>query len=122
MNDPHGVLEIKCPATAKDNSLEELSKSSNFFLHKAGGEFHLKRNYYQVQGQMHITHHKWCDFVVWTPRASEMVVERIVYDPEFWDKMYPRLRAFYFGSMLPELASPRYPSCKHVRDTITDAQ
>ena len=123
MNDPHGVLEIKCPATAKDTSLEELSKSSKFFLNKADDEFHLKKKnnyYYQVQGQMHITQRTWCDFVVWTPRASEMVVERIAYDSEFWGRMYPKLKAFYFGSMLPELASPRFPSSKHIRDTIND--
>ena len=31
MTDPHGVLEIKCPATAKDTSLEKLWRSSKFF-------------------------------------------------------------------------------------------
>ena len=30
--------------------------------------------------QLHITQRTWCDFVVWTPQASEMVVERIAYD------------------------------------------
>ena len=122
-NDPHGVLEIKCPASAKETSLEELSKSSSFFLHKTGNEYHLKKNniyYYQVQGQMHVTQRTWCDFVVWTPRDSEMVIERIEYKPEFWGEMYLKLQTFYFNSMLPELASPRYPSCKHVRNNFTN--
>ena len=37
-----------------------------------------------------------------------MVVERIVYDSEFWGRMHPKLKTFYFGSMLQELASLRY--------------
>ena len=35
------------------------------------------------------------------------------YDYEFWGRIYPKLRVFYFGFMLPELASPRH---------LTDAQ
>ena len=76
MNDPDGVLEIKSPATAKDTSLKELSKSLRFFLYKAGDGFHLKKKnyYYQVQSQMHITQRSWCNFVVWTPHTLEVVV------------------------------------------------
>ena len=51
---------------------------------------------------------------------SEMVVERIVYDSEFWGRMHPKLKTFYFGSMLQELASLRYPLCKVVQDNATN--
>ena len=122
MTDPHGVLEIKCPASAKEQTLYNLSANSNFFLYQTNDHLQLKTShkyYYQVQGQMRITKRAWCDFVVWTPRASDLHIERIFYQPDLWDTtMYPKLRKFYFCSMLPELASPRYHSCKNVRDTL----
>ena len=69
-DDPYGLLEIKCPARAEKTSLLDLATKkevcSSFFLDK---NLLLKRNhtyYYQVQGQLHITCHSYCDFVVWT--------------------------------------------------------
>ena len=123
MADPLGLLEVKCPASANDTLLKDLCHKSNFFLNFSDtNNFQLKTNhnyYYQVQGQMHITKRAWCDFVVWSPCETNLHVERILYKPQIWEKtMYPKLEQFYFGSMLPELASPRYPSSKKVRDTI----
>ena len=85
MNDPHGVLEIKCQQQLKILRWR-CRLTLLIFLYKDGNDFHLKNNnyYYQVQGQMHITQRTWCDFVIWTPQASEMVVERIAYDSQFW--------------------------------------
>jgi len=31
--------------------------------------------------------------------------------------MYPKLQQFYLGSMLPEFASPCYPSIKNICET-----
>lgn len=125
MPNPCGVLEVKCPASAKDKSLRELCIKPNFFLSlQANNTMKLKANHsyhYQVQGQMHITQRMWCDFFVWTPRVADYHIERIFYKPELWENiMYPKLRKFYFCSMLPELASPRYPSCQRVRDTLKE--
>lgn len=103
--------------------MEELcSNKSSFFFQNCDGQFKLKEKhsyYYQVQGQLHITNWKWCDFVVWDPQATEkLIIERILYNENFWKlSMYPKLKQFYLGSMLPELASPRYPSTKTVRET-----
>ena len=68
---------------------------------------------------MHITNRKWCDLVVWNPQATDkLIIVRIEYEDKFWKvSMFPKLKHFYMGSMLPELASPRYPSTKAVRET-----
>ena len=122
MSDPFGVLEVKCPASGKDIPLKQLCNNSNFFLTMDNNHLKLKRKhnyYYQVQEQMHITNRIWYDFVVWTPRESELHVERIFYDSHLWEQtIYPKLQKFYFTSMLLELASPRYPSRKKVQDTL----
>ena len=58
INDPYGLLEVKCPASAESTSLEELCGKSNFFLKYDDGKFHLKKShdyYCQIQGQLHVT-------------------------------------------------------------------
>ena len=110
---PCGLLEIKCPARAETISLLDLCtkaeyKPSAFFLQYKDGTYHLKKShdyYYQVQGQLYITGRPWCDFVVWTPTFTS--IECIWFDGVLWSKkMYPRLKAFYMNSLLPELANP----------------
>ena len=106
---PSQGLEIKCPATAKDTFLEQLAGSLNFFLHKAGDGFYLKKTnnyYYQVQGQLHTIRIIWCDFVVGTLCISEMVVERIAYDSEFWGRMYPKLNTFTLAPCCQNCMAP----------------
>jgi len=67
------LVEIKCPASAKDMTPEEginskKIKSFNILDEK----LHLKRTdnyYYQVQGQLHITRRMYCYFCIWTPKG-----------------------------------------------------
>ena len=127
-DNPDGLVEIKCPFRAVDTSLLDLCtkpelKTSNFCLEYKSdtGHFRLKRShhyYYQVQGQLHVTRRTWCDFFVWTPRQDDRVVEHIAADEVFWNTIYPKLRRFYLGSMLPELVNPRHPSGQPVREYI----
>ncbi|ROI16374.1 hypothetical protein DPX16_6394 [Anabarilius grahami] len=67
-----GVLEIKCPFSAKDRTLHECVKDSQFCLTVTEeGVLSLKldhRYVYQVQAQMHVAEVTFCDFVVWTPQ------------------------------------------------------
>ena len=131
INDPHGLLEVKCPASAESTSPEELCGKPNFLLKYNDGKFHLKTShdyYYQIQGQLHFTCRLWCDFVVWTPLGiplsppsyTPITVERINVDDNFWwnTKIFPRLVDFYMKHMLPEIASPLHLSgqsiCEHI--------
>lgn len=125
---PDGLLEIKCPFRAKDKSLVDIctdrKQKKDFFMNydEQTGGFTLKRNhsyYYQVQGQLHITGRSWCDFYVWTPQEGDRVVERIERDNAFWTRLVlPKLRRFYYGSMLPELVNPRHPSGQEVGEFV----
>lgn len=63
---PHGVLEVKCPKTFYDKSVEEL-KTLKFCSEIKGDCPELRRtyDYYdQVLGQMAIAGLQWGDFVV----------------------------------------------------------
>ena len=108
---PLGLVEIKNPYSIRDQSLVEASRSTTFCLEKNKDKntYRLKRQhdyYYQVQCQLYCTERNWCDFVLRTNK--DMHVERIYREKEWWDRQLPKLKKFYFESMLPELACPRY--------------
>ena len=120
--DPLGVVEYKCPYSAKEtNNMEEASQLKTFLAQLVDGKLVLKHNhnyYYQVQGCMAICGRSWCDFVMWTPQWTS--VERIKYDSDFWGKVVPSLQRFYDNALLPELASPRHPLGQPIRELIKD--
>ncbi len=115
---PTGLLEIKNPYTAKDKDLTEACMTSSFCLEKGKDSdlLQLKRQhnyYYQVQCQLYCVDQHWCDFVVRTNK--DIYVERIYRDRKWWDVQLEKLKKFYFGALLPELASPRY-RCGGIRE------
>ncbi|XP_065061751.1 uncharacterized protein LOC135688717 [Rhopilema esculentum] len=97
------VLEVKCPYTQKDQSLEEALKSKTFCLQKEGSLYLLKKDHaywHQVQGQMYLTNRNNCYFVVWTLTWS--VITEIKKDPS-WEENIDKLKNFYFGNILPKI-------------------
>ena len=106
--DIQGCIEIKCPFSARNKSVAEACSLSSFFCKKEeNGTIKLKRNhnyYYQIQGQLAVLNLPWCDFIVWTKE------ERVDADSKFWNQQcLPKLQAFYYNIMLPELVYPRHP-------------
>ena len=114
----YGILEIKCPYSARRVTPEIACHDINrFCCTLVDGRTSLKKahNYYhQVQGQLAITQSLWCDFVVWTPHGIS--IERIERDTNLWQqKILPKLRMFYHEYLLPELADPVFCSGKPIR-------
>lgn len=73
-----GIIEIKCPYTARDMTIDESFSHSNFSLHETDGEISLKMShafFFQVQGQFINTGVNFCDFLVFT--RKEIHIERI---------------------------------------------
>ena len=107
-NNPHGVLEIKCPYKYRQLSPRDAAMNSDFFCEVIDEKVKLKRNhnyYYQVQGQLAITKRPWCDFVVWT--LIDHSVERIYFDSEFWLSTATKLQNFFINAVIPELFTSR---------------
>lgn len=111
---PSGLLEIKNPYQKRSMTLEEACNSGSSFFLKENNKngmttYQLKTKhdyFFQVQCQMYCTGIEWCDFVVRTEK--ELHIERIYRDRSWWDQQLPKLKAFYEGSLLPELACPRF--------------
>ena len=123
-NQHNGLVEIECPSSAERIPLIDLCEKSAFYLRCTTTGFELKRHhnyFYQVQGQLHITHKQWYDFVLWTLSSTldDLFIQRIYYDDNFWkEMMYPRIHCFYMGSVLPELACPHHASHEQIREVV----
>ena len=58
---------------------------------------------------MAITRKPWCDFVVYTTflNHEDIHIERIYFDPTFWEGLKKKLLDFYLYAMVPELLTGR---------------
>lgn len=93
-----GLGEVKCPYTKFHVTPLEACSDPKFFMEKVSdSNCRLKRDheyYAQVQGQMGVTGAKWCDFIVYTSKG--LYVERIPFDPVFWQNLRSELLNYYF--------------------------
>lgn len=71
--DEDGLIEVKCPNSAKGYSYTDAVKNGRIkyikYCKNTNKIQGLKRThayYYQIQGQLHITGRKYCKFIVWT--------------------------------------------------------
>lgn len=109
-----GLLEVKCPITKKGMTPEAACQDKKFCCEMVNGEVTLKTThayYYQVQGQMAVTGHTWCDFVVWTNNtdfANSTSIERVMFDKSFWvTNILPGLLYFAEHALFPEVITKR---------------
>jgi hypothetical protein len=92
-----GIIEIKCPYSARDMTIDESLSLPNFCLHETDGKINLKKShayYCQVQGQLMITGVNFCDFLVFT--RKEIHIERISPDVDFMKELGSNLSEIYF--------------------------
>ncbi|KAF0708968.1 YqaJ domain-containing protein, partial [Aphis craccivora] len=104
--DDESLVEIKCPASAKELAPEDAIQSNKIkYCSIKDGALFLKRNdnyYYQVQGQLHISQKTYCYFCVWTPKG--LMYEKIKRDDDFWkNNTEIKIKTFYLENLLPIL-------------------
>ena len=95
-----GLLEIKCSYKHRDQKIEDIIDNT-FCLDQ---DLKLKKNhqyYTQIQFQMYVTGLYHCDFVVYTDEG--IVVQRILYDPEFVETLVKKCQEFAFNYLVPEI-------------------
>ena len=106
-----GVLEIKCPFSAREMTpIEAAQKLPSFPCQVTGGNLSLKRNhdyFFQVQGQLAITHAQWCDICVYTPHGFSF--ERITFDESFWISVVCKLDDFYCKFIVLAISNDTVP-------------
>lgn len=98
----NGVLEVKCPYTSRNCSLEDYISLPTSCLEYDNNNIRLKRNHsYYYQVQMRVSKTEYCDFVVWSP--GEFFLERVAYSEDFWSNVFPLVEHFHKSVVLPEL-------------------
>ena len=107
---PFGLLEIKCPYTWRNHTMEAACKDRNFPCSMVDGVPKLrtddKQGYYaQIQGQLALSGLPWCDFVINLSGSRSLFVQRINFDPTYWNNtLLPKLTMFYFKHCIPFLS------------------
>lgn len=99
-----GILEIKCPYSARDMTLQEASIGRDFHLTQDGDKLVLKENHnywFQVQGQLMLTGSPFCDFVTYTRR--DFNIQRIYPDYNTQQDMVSKLSSVYAHYVKPFL-------------------
>ena len=103
-----GVIEVKCPFSLKDMTVEEGCAKSDFCIDPVTmilRYHHLHVYYNQVQACLHLTGRKWCDFIIWTPKdffythvdKDESWASNLVVLCKFYMNVFVNL---YFGHVL----------------------
>lgn len=108
-NFKQGGLEVKCPYSKRDMTLEKACEDKAFYLQKKGDDIVLSKDhqyYYQIQGQMYICKLNWVDFVVWFSNKN-IFIKRIYFDEEWWFKVLPKIDYFFKRAFLPEILTRR---------------
>ncbi|KFM56667.1 hypothetical protein X975_17468, partial [Stegodyphus mimosarum] len=121
---PDGLLEIKCPYTARFSAdLSDFFSKPNSVGLRMDAENHLylpkrHRYYYQIQGQLAITERNWCDLYIWS--RADAITLKIPVDKTFWISLITKLD----NCILPELVDPRAPRKMPLREPkyITEAR
>jgi len=115
------LVELKCPLSAANITPEEgifQRKITLWKINKNKDIIGINTNhkyYYQVQGQLHVTGRRFGIIAYWTNKGIKY--ETIERDDIFWDnKMFPKLKMFFFNCLLPELVDPRHTRSMSIRN------
>ncbi|XP_075539903.1 uncharacterized protein LOC142574772 [Dermacentor variabilis] len=105
-----GILEVKCPFSKQGQCIKEACKDKKLCCRLEDGMAVLKTDheyYIQIQGQLAITGHNWCDFVVWFG-PNKIHLQRIHYNKVFWEtEVLPSLLHFMRHALIPEILTRR---------------
>ena len=99
------LLEVKCPFSGRDSQIKP-GKFFPFLQQDVGGVVLKKTHkyYYQIIGQLTLSHCKICHFVVFT--HVNLLVLEIPHSPQFFEeKMLPYLETFYVNHYCLYVAS-----------------
>ena len=104
-----GLLEIKCPFSARNMTIDEYINKKGSYLKRVGDLVILDKShnyFHQMQGCLFILQMPWCDFCVRTDKG--IFVERISRNDQFISSMMKRLAEFYVRFLLPSLATSSF--------------
>lgn len=110
-----GCGEVKCPITLQNGDFNKYAMDKQSCLEKKDDNFFLRKNhnyFYQVQQQLFtLPERAYCDFVVCgveNEGNAHLLIERILPDTQHWNRVLPKLEAFWRICILPEILGRWY--------------
>ena len=104
-----GMLEVKCTYKHRNLSVDEIAQKNDYHVcFGENGQISLKQSsswYSQIQAQLGITGHKWCDFVIFTQKSPCIFKQHIQFDVKVWEMMLAKSLEFYEKFVVPKLLS-----------------
>lgn len=107
--DSKGLLEMKYIDMDEGEHLSDSLIRKNI-CSRNNSILNLKQNhkyFYQIQQGMYLTKTKWTDFVVGGSETSDVYIERVAFDSEWWASVKQKIELFFERYVLPEIAYPR---------------
>lgn len=106
-----GMIEIKCPVEMY-NSIKQYMDAKSFGWEPCKNYhnhiFHT--HYIQCQLGMAVLGKKWCDYIVYSTSDGQIFTQRIKFNPDFWQELYPQIGVAYSAYVKPWLQEG-YPLC-----------
>jgi len=95
-NIPNGMIEIKSPNEMYKSLKEHISKIDNGWIPPKYYHSHIWESHYiQMQGSMAIMNKKWCDYIVYATYSNLAYVERVLFNPLYWNNfLWPGIQNF----------------------------
>lgn len=107
---PPRLVEVKCPFTAKDMTIEQgMRKDHIKYLKKNGTKYELietaTEGYLsQVQCAMAVTELNSCDFIVFNAgEARELAIVEVEFDAKMWDQLFQNAKLFFRNHLAPAI-------------------
>ena len=102
-----GLVEIKCPFTAKDLHPDAIREEQHLCL--AVKDMSTSQSYCtQIQSQLVISERHYCHLAVWTNKG--IAIERVYQDVNFTEKLTRKLTTLYVDYIIPQLVPVEMPS------------
>ena len=115
-----GVCEIKSPESIKDQS-PTYSNYKKYLVKNDNGKSTLSKSseyFTQVQGQMAVLSLEYCDFFVYTAKGYHL--ERICFDPVFWEMVQENLVEFWMTYLSHELIYGSLANSEFFDNSLSD--
>ncbi len=100
------VVEVKCPYSFKDSTLDVAALNEKFPLRYSTEEkrYVMREKheyYYQIQLQMFVTRLKFGYFVVYT--SCDLIYVKVEYDQRLMDECIPKVEKYWMHVIVPEM-------------------
>ena len=105
-----GIIEIKCPKKMWNPILNYMNAKERGWKPPPNYYDHIYDTHLcQMMHGMAILKKSFCDYIVYSTEDNKVFVQRVHFDPEFWNNHYQILKKNYELYIAPYLINSKYP-------------